>query len=157
MIKMLTWYSFQDPLSRYGASHVTILGIVMRKKIVQWWMYLPSKFLSPDTIAPKISKMLSHYGLWAPLLRYGAWSDTALDIVKRKKFKMTHCISPRTSHLVTSSLPKLAKCFAITVHELRCCDTVPGAIQLWTLSSAKKFKMAKCISPRTSHLVQPLV
>ena len=44
-------------------------------------------FLSRDTAKTQMISMTDCYGSQVPLVRYGTWGDTILDIVMRKKIK----------------------------------------------------------------------
>ena len=59
----------------------------MRKKLQNDKMYLPWNFSPRDTIALEVITMTYCYGFQAPLSRYGAWGDTVLEIVMRKKMQ----------------------------------------------------------------------
>ena len=87
MIPMLHCHGFQASLLRYGACGDSVLDIVMRKKFQNDEMYLPWNTSSPDTIGLEMIPMLDCHGFQASLLRYGAWGDSVLDIVMRKKFQ----------------------------------------------------------------------
>ena len=66
-------------------------------------MYLLWNFPSRDNLGLEVITMLHCYGFETSLSPYGAWGDTLLDIVQRKKMKMTKFIFPWIYHLVTPS------------------------------------------------------
>ena len=85
MIPMLHCHGFQASLLRIGACGDSVLDIVMRKKIQNDEMYLPWNVSSRDTVGLEMITILHCYGFQASLSRYGAWVNTVLTIVMRKK------------------------------------------------------------------------